>query len=684
MPPIAPGSVEKPAVCPLDCADTCSLTIDVKDGQLQKVRGSNDNPFTRGKICAKVATGLPEQVHGKDRLLKPQRRVGTKGPGATFEDISWQEALDTIFAAFQKNIAEHGAESIVPLAYGGPMGLLAGGSMDKRFFNRLGARKVNSAPLCAGVTDAAYESLFGDTGGITYAELGESGLIVIWGNNITACHLHLTKIIRDAQKDGARLVVVDPKRTRIAAHADLHLPIMPGTDVVLGYAVAAELNRQGALDDEFINNHVAGSEKYLAEAEQFSLEMAAKICGLKLEDIQQFVSYWRDIKPAGLSIGIGPERNRNGGSGIRTALALPALTGNFGPKGAGVCNVGSFFPTDSDPLTRDDLYAGPDNEISILDIPDLVLEENGASRTPIKSLFIYNHNPVAVHPRQHKMQAALMRDDLFIVGCDISMTDSMQYADILLPAASHVEHSDVYQAYGHPYLQQSDPAIDPVGEALPNTEIFRRLAKRFGFTDQVFMDSDQELINQAIDLEHPAMEGRDRSALSPQSPLDCQFDHGGTPTPTLFRGQSPDTASGKIELYSTTLEQECGQGLPVWKPLIDNFDFILVSPSSEKRTNSTFGNVEGHDSDLVLEMHPNDAEERQLSDNQVVRIFNQQGNVTLPIKITDTVKPGTLYTPKGAWLKSQKNTINVLIPGHKADIAGGACYNDTRVNVEAL
>lgn len=399
---IATNSVEKPTVCPLDCADTCSLTIEVTEGKIQKVRGNNNIPFTRGKICAKVATGLAQQVHGKDRLSKPQRRVGPKGPGATFEDISWQDALDAIFLEFQKNICEYGAESIVPLSYGGPMGLLAGGSMDKRFFNQSGARRVDSAPLCAGVSDAAYGSLFGEAGGIAHAELGQSKLIVIWGNNITACNLHLTTIIRDAQKNGARLVVVDPKRIRIADHADLHLAIKPGTDVVLGYAVAAELNRQGALDHEFINNHVTGSEQYLAEAEKYTLEMAAELCGLKLEDIHQFVKYWRDIKPAGLSIGIGPERNRNGGSGIRTALALPVLTGNFGPSGAGICNVSSFFPTDTDALSRDDLYTGTDNEISILDVPDLVLEEDQSNRVPIKSLFIYNHNPIAVHPRQDK------------------------------------------------------------------------------------------------------------------------------------------------------------------------------------------------------------------------------------------------------------------------------------------
>ncbi|WP_240554860.1 molybdopterin dinucleotide binding domain-containing protein [Oceanicoccus sagamiensis] len=349
-----------------------------------------------------------------------------------------------------------------------------------------------------------------------------------------------------------------------------------------------------------------------------------------------------------------------------------------------MCNVSGFFPTDSDVLSCDDLYSGEDNEINILDLPDLVLAgDSPPEGAPVKSLFIYNHNPVAVHPRQGTMQAALQREDVFIVGSDITMTDSMQYADIILPAASHLEYSDLYQSYGHAYLQQSEPAIDPVGEALPNTDIFRRLAARFNFTDKVFQASDQELIDQALDFDHPALQGRERSALSPVSAVDCLLDHNGQPTPTLLRGESADTPSGKIELFCAALEQECGEGLPQWKPQQKEYPFILVSPSSEKRTNSTFGHIEGHDSDVVLEMHARDAKALQLSDGQTVQVYNQQASVTLALKVSDRIKPGTLYTPKGAWLKSARHTINALIPGHKADLAGGACYNDTQVNVKA-
>ncbi|WP_339673697.1 molybdopterin-dependent oxidoreductase [Dasania marina] len=685
MTTIASDSIKKPAVCPLDCADTCSLSVEIEQGKLTKVRGSDANPFTRGKICSKVATGLVDQVHGQHRLTRPLRRVGAKGPGSTFEAITWQQALDSIYENFQQAIAEHGPQSIVPLSYGGPIGLLSSNSMNKRFLHKLGARKVTALPLCAGISDAAYSSLFGGVGGIPHDEMSHSKLIVIWGNNITACHLHLTNIIRDAQKQGAKLVVIDPKRIRIAEQADLHLAILPGTDVVLGYAVAAELNRLGALDNGFITRYVEGSESYLGEAKKYSLAMAAEICGVELASIQQFVNYWRDIKPASLSIGVGVERNRNGGSGIRTALALPVLTGNIGPAGAGICNTDSYAPLNDAALTRDDLYIGPDEEVSILDIPRFILQSDASKKSvPVKCLLINSHNPVSSHPRQRQMQAALARDDLFIVGCDITMTDSMYYADIILPAASHLEYSDITPAYGHTYLQRSQPAIEPVGEAVATTEVFRRLAQRFGFDSQEFKDSDEELIQQALDLSHPAMQGRSAADVSIRQALDCRHDGEGRQTPSLLRGQAPDTPSGRIELYSADLEQRYNQGLPQWQPLTTAHEFTLVSPSSEYRTNSIFGGVAGHDVDVVLEMHPKDAARLQLDDGQKVRVFNEQADVFLALKISDAVRPATVYTPKGAWLKGQHNTVNALIPDHKADIGGGACYNDAKVSVAAL
>ncbi len=668
-----------PSVCPLDCADTCSLSIEVKNGEVQAVRGSSANPFTRGKICSKVATGLPLQVHGPDRLTTPLLRSGPRGSGS-YSTITWQQALDKIHDKYQSIIAEFGPEAIAPLSYGGPMGLLAGNSMDKRFFNRLGATQVDSSTLCAGVSGAAYKSVFGDVGGISYEELAQSKLIVVWGNNITVGNLHLTKLLRQARKSGAKLVVVDPRRIRIAEEADLHLPLLPGTDVVLAYAVAAELDRQDALDREFIEQHVAGAEAYLAEASKYSIERAASICGLSVEAVRQFADYWRDLSPAAISIGVAPERNRNGGAGIRAAFALPALTGNIGPVGAGVCDVSGFFPVQWDALERPDMIPANTREVSVLDIPGIIL--NPGNEIPIKSVFIYNHNPVAVHPRQRDMQRALLCEDLFVVGSDISMTDSMALADIILPASTHLEYGDLYKAYGHAYLQRSEAVIAPVGDSLPNTEIFRRLAARFGFDEDAFSQSDAELVDQAIAANVPAMDGEKAMTIATDTAVDMTVGN----TSSLLRGATPDTPSGKIELFSESLEEICGEGLPHYRELDSHNRFILVSPSSDKRTNSTFGGIANHDTDLAVEMNPGDAQSLALSDGQMVRIFNDQGEVILPLVVSSSVRTDTVYVPKGAWLRGNTTgqTINALIPGHRADIAGGACYNDARVDIEAI
>jgi anaerobic selenocysteine-containing dehydrogenase len=668
-----------PAVCPLDCPDTCSLSIQTEAGMITQVRGSDVNPFTAGKICNKVAHGLAGLVHGPNRLTQPLRRSGKKGSGE-FQAITWEVALDEIHERYQQIIAEHGPEAIVPFNYAGPHGLLAGGSMALRFFNKLGASSVDRPPLCGGIQSAAYESIFGETPGIPPEEIAHSKLIVIWGFNITVSGLHLTRVIRNAQSEGAKLVVIDPKRTPIAERADLHLASLPGTDVVLGYAIAAELERLGALDHDFIRANVSGADAYLERARTFSLEKAAEICGLKIEDLRTFAALFRDIRPSATLVGVGAERNRNGGGGIRASFALPILTGNFGKLGAGVCAGHSeYFPIHYDALEGSEFASEGTREFNILDIPDHVLDPNCSP--PIQSLFIFNHNPVAVHPRQNRMREALSREDLFVIGSDVSMTDSLAYADIILPAASHVECDDIYPSYGHQYLQRAEPVIAPVGDSLPNTEIFRRLARRFGFSDPAFKQTDRELIDEAIDRGDPRLGGRSGTEIGIDEALDLAQEG----SPTVLRGALPTTPSGKAELFSTQLEEERGEGLPSYRPLESNEPFYLVSPSSDRRTNSTFGGVEAMHEEITVEMHPLDAAANGLSHGQNVQLSNEQGAVILKLRISDAVRTGTLYVPKGSWLKDNVSgqSINALIPGHKADLADGACYNDTRVKIAA-
>ncbi len=459
-------------VCPLDCADTCSLDVTVADERVQTVRGGRQNPFTRGKLCAKVVNSFPDQVHGDLRIHTPLLRRATVA-GEDFEPITWDAALDLVYQRFSAVIDEFGSEAIAPLSYGGPMGVLAGGSMDKRFFHRLGAALVDSSTLCAGTSAAAWDAVFGDAGGIDFEELAESKLIIVWGNNVTACNLHLTRIIRDAKKAGAKLVVIDPKRTRIARDAHLHIPLLPGSDVVLAYAVTALLDASGDLDESFIAEQTSGAEAFLAEARRYDLARAAELCGIDPVLIEHFAELLRTRRPAGMSIGVAPERNRNGSAGVRAALSLMAVTGNIGPLGAGVCDTSRFFPINSDRLARPDLAPDGLRKINVMDIPRYVLEPG--DELPIRALLVYNHNPVAVHPEQQRMREALLSEDVFVVGSDVSMTDSMRCCDLVLPATTHFEYGDLYKAYGHRYLQRSRAVIPPQGEAVTNMELFRRL-----------------------------------------------------------------------------------------------------------------------------------------------------------------------------------------------------------------
>ena len=479
----------RPSVCPLDCPDTCSLAVRTDGDRILDVRGSKANPYTAGVICNKVARSYPEFVHGSARLVRPLKRVGRRGEGA-FAPISWSEALDLVHAGISGAIARHGPQTVLPLNYAGPHGELAGGSMDRRFFHRLGASLLARGQLCGIVRGSAYASLYGAAPGMPPEQMRHSDLIVVWSNNVTVSNLHLAREIKAARRTGgARLIVIDPKRTRIAEQADLFIQIRPGTDVVLALAMAAELERRGAHDRAFIDQWVDGHEAYMAHARRYTPEMVAEICGVGRASFDTFAQWYADAKTVGVSVGNGMERGRSGGSGLRAAMALQALTGNHGRLGAGVfAKPGHAFPKAAARLQRPDLVPDGTRTINIVDVSRVLLDET--LDPPIKAIFIYNHNPVATHPDQNRMRRALAQEDLFIAGADVVMTDSMKYCDVVLPAASHFEHADIYASYGHCYLQRAEPVISRVGESLPNTEIFRRLAARFGFDDSMFRESD--------------------------------------------------------------------------------------------------------------------------------------------------------------------------------------------------
>ncbi len=669
------------SVCPLDCPDTCSLSVTVEDDRVVAVRGSKANPYTAGVLCAKVSKAYPDFVHGANRLTRPLRRIGAKGEGR-FEPLSWDDALDVIVEKCSAVIAAHGPQAVVPFNYAGPHGMLANGSMDLRFFHKLGASLLDRMPLCGGIRSLAYASMYGDVPGMPPEQAVHAKLVIVWGNNVTVSNLHLQRIIKAARENGAKLVVIDPKRIRVAEQAHLHLAVKPGTDVVLAFAVTNALEGLGAFDYGFIEQWVSGFDVYMEKVRQMTPAKAAVICGVPEADIHAFAALYHELSPAAISIGNGLERNRNGGSGIRAILALPALTGKFGIPGGGlIAKAGAAFPKTSQRLQRPDLTPAGTRTINILDLPDMILDEQAAP--PIKALFIYNHNPVAVLPDQNRVVEALSREDLFTVGCEVAMTDSMAFADVVLPACTHFEYADIYPAYGQQWLQRAEAVIPPVGESLPNTEIFRRLAARFGFDEPMFRDTDTELMDAAMDASDGRLAGVRPSELPTDRALSMEFDGGDA---ILFENVFPATPSGKVELYSAPLEEAHGQGLPGYSPVESAHPLTLITPSSDKRINATFGGLSDSDGMPELEMHPDDAGTRALANGATVRVWNDLGEVRLILKITDATRPGVVFSPKGVWLRTSTTgqTTNALVPNDKADICNGACYNDTHVEIAAL
>ncbi len=675
---------ERASVCTLDCPDTCSLTVTVDGDKIVKVRGSEALPLTAGTICNKVAHHTAAFVHGPQRLTHPMRRVGAKGAGS-FERISWDAALDLIHERVSDVIAKHGREAVMPLNYAGPHGMLAMESMSLRFFHKLGASLLYRRSMCGAVRTEAWTGTYGTVTGIGPEAASEAKLNVVWGNNATVANLHLVRNIRQAMRKGGRLVVVDPLRTKIAEQADLHLALRPGTDVVLGFALAAELERMGAHDATFIGANVHGYDAFMDGARAWTVARAAEVCGVSADDIRTLAEWMAEADPLVVSIGNGLERGRNGGSGIRAAIALPALLGKLDARNGLVLGAGNAFPRTPARLVRPDLLPGPTRTLDIMDVGRHLTEDD--VDPPLRALFIYNHNPVVVHADQNRMRRGLMRDDVFLVGIDVVNTESMGLCDVVLPAATHFEQDDIYGAYGHHWLQRAEAVIPPVGEALPNTEIFRRLAARFGFDDDCFKTTDKALMDEAVDASHPALKGRRPSQLSTREALRMTAPDG-RPL-ALYDTHKPATPSGKVELVSDVLAQRWGADarVPRFRERDERYPLMLISPASDARVSSTLLGSGGAAAETPpLLMNPADAAARKLEGAAKVRVWNDLGEVLLPLVVTDAVPPGVVSSEKGAWIATSPNgqTISALVSTQlRADLAKGACYNDVGVEVAA-
>jgi anaerobic selenocysteine-containing dehydrogenase len=674
---------QRAGVCTLDCPDTCSLTVTVEANRIVKVRGSDALPYTDGVICNKVAHYTGEFVHGSRRLHFPLKRVGPRGSGR-FERVSWEQALDMVHARVTAVIDRWGPQAVMPLNYAGPHGMLAYDSMSLRFFHKLGATQLFRGSMCGAVRNEAWMGTYGAVPGISPEAAAAAKLNIVWGNNATVTNLHLVRKIRASKRQGGRLVVIDPLRTKIAEQADLHLAPRPSTDVLLGFALAVELEELGAHNQSFIAEHVSGYDEFMHLARAWPVEKAADACGVRAADIRRLARWMAQAEPLVIAPGNGLERGRNGGSGIRAAIALPALLGKLGPESGIVLCARFAFPKTPAKLTRPDLLPVGTRTLNILDVGGHL--ERDDIDPPLRALFIYNHNPIVVHPDQNRMKRGLRREDIFLVGIETAMTESMAHCDIVLPAATHFECDDLYPAYGHHWLQRAEALIPPVGEALPNTEIFRRLAARFGFEDACFKASDRELMDDAIDGAHPRMRGVKPSELSTREALRMAAPDG-RPL-ALFDNVMPATPSGRIELASGLLAEQWGREarLPSFRPRASKFPLALISPASDKRISSTLLGADGVPGNAPpLLMHPDDARARGLEGAAFVRVWNDLGSVILPLEITDAISPGVVASEKGAWLATSPTgqTISALVSADdRADLARGACYNDTGVEVE--
>jgi anaerobic selenocysteine-containing dehydrogenase len=672
------------SVCTLDCPDTCSLTVTVADQRITKVRGSRALGYTAGVICNKVARHTDEFVHGSGRILHPLQRVGPRGSGQ-FRRITWNESLDIIYQRVSAVVERWGPQAVMPLNYAGPHGMLAGDSMSLRFFHKLGATQLFRRAMCGGVRSEAWTGTYGAVPGIGPDAAGQAKLNIIWGNNATVTNLHLVRQVRLAQRQAGRLVVIDPLRSKIAEQADLHLAIRPGTDVLLGFALASELQRLGAHDRQFIDAHVLGYGEYMAIASAWTVARAAEACGVPSEQIAQLAAWMAEADPMVMAPGNGLERGRNGGSGLRAAIALPALLGKLNGTSGIVLGAGYAFPRTPARLTRPDLIPPATRTLNILDAGRHL--ERDDIDPPLRALFIYNHNPIVVHPDQNRLRRGLMREDVFIAGIEIAMTESMSFCDIVLPAATQFEADDLYGAYGHHWLQRAERVIPPVGESLPNTEIFRRLATRFGYDDPCFKASDLELMNEALDATDVRLNGIRPSELPTGAALRMMAADG-RPL-ALFDTVMPATPSGKVELVSEVLAGRWGTSArtPGFRSGRANYPLALISPASDKRISSTLlglGGAAGESPPLL--MHPADATARGLQSATQVRVWNDLGVVVLPLRITDAVAPGVVASEKGAWLATSPTgqTISALVSADdRADLSEGACYNDTAVEVAA-
>jgi anaerobic selenocysteine-containing dehydrogenase len=677
--------------CPHDCPDTCAMLVTVENGRAIEVRGAPDHPPTQGVLCTKVARYL-ERTYSDQRVLHPMRRVGRKGEGR-FERITWNEALATIAERYAAVAASpDGAQAIVPYSYAGTMGLLQYGSMDRRFFHRLGASLLDRT-ICASAGKAGWIATVGAALGTDVEEFANSKLILIWGSNAIASNLHFWTRAQEAKRRGARLVAIDPYRSATAEKCHEHVALLPGTDAALALGMMHVLIAEDLLDHDYIARYTLGFDALKARAAQFPPERVAAICDIPAEQVVSLARDYGTTRPTAIRLNYGMQRHAGGGNAVRAVACLPALVGSWRePAGGALLTSSGAYPVDTAALERPDLIRGKPRTVNMSAIGNALLRTNDP---PIRAIHVYNSNPVAVAPESAKVAAGFAREDLFCVVHDIFQTDTADYADILLPATTQLEHLDVHSSYGHLYVQANNPSIAPVGEAKPNTEVFRLLAARMGFDESCFRESDEDLARQAFRATHPHAEGLDWERLKTEG-----FRRLAMPTPFApFAQGSFPTPSGKCEFHSAQLAAEGHDPLPTFVPpreslashpdLARRHPLAFISPPARNFLNSSFANLPrflAEEGTPRLDIHPSDAAARGIAGGDRVRIHNDRGSFTAEARVTDRARPGVVVALSIWWKKLAPDggNANAVTSQALTDFGRAATFYDCLVEVERL
>ncbi len=652
--------------CPLDCPDACSLTVKVEGGRAVGVTGSERNPLTAGFLCSKVAK-LAEHLYCPERLLHPAVRVGAKGAGE-FRRIGWDEALDRVAAEMRRVRERWGGEAILPMNYGGSNGYLSQLSTDARLFHRIGASNLGRN-LCAAPSGWAQEKLFGRMPGMALEDYEHSRGIVLWGVNPSATSIHLVPVLKRARAAGARLAVVDPRRIPLAGDADLHVAIRPGTDLPVALSLVRWLFATGRADLGYLEAHATGVEELRAAAEPWTFEAAAEVAGVAPGELLALGELFADSEPAAIRCGWGVERSRHGAGAVAAILSLPVVAGKLGRRGGGF-TMSNSKAWRLDPAAAADAPA-PKTRTVVQSLLGKAL--TGPMEPPVALLFVYNSNPLATVPEQETVRRGLLREDLFTVVFDAVMTDTARYADLLLPATTFVEHTEVARGYGAYVLQCSEAAVAAPGEARPNFAVFQELVERLGLGKPGDATTEEEFTRRLL-----AQTGRGPELGATLAADGIAFPEAG-PRPLPMVDFGPRTADGRVGLGvgDRGYEYRPGARDPA-------FPLNLISPARGRTISSTFGQLSK--ARVPLAMHPEDARVRGLADGDRVRIHNRLGEVRTSLSVEARIRPGVVELPKGLWSHHTDSgtTANALIGDELTRHGLGPCWNDAWVEVEKV